>query len=407
MRINIVIPPQQRHVFAGGALCLLNYAQGLAGQGHEVTVMTSLASAEPLWFPKPWRFRFLSPSAGSLLSDAVKASWKTGWALGRSVLAGRPGISAQAARDGVAALSAWSGLAGQRSVVGAATGAMIDNLRRWLPEADVTVASSFETAYPVAVAGTGRLFYFAQHYEPYFWRESAGCTTSRRQAEVSYGLGLKLIANSPWLSDMLRQHHGLMDVPVCSGAIDHRVFCQPPRPRRQAGELHVISYGGRDAHWKGFREMCEGVRLAREQYPGIRFHWRVYGAALLPPDNPIATYEPLGFLDQPALASAYARHDVLLSASWYESFPLFPLEAMASGLATICTEAGAEAYALHGQTAHVVPSQSPQAIAEALGRLARDEDYRLGLAARGREKAVEFTWDRSVGTMEQVLLPAA
>ena len=98
---------------------------------------------------------------------------------------------------------------------------------------------------------------------------------------------------------------------------------------------------------------------------------------------------------------------MLLSASWYESFPLFPLEAMASGLATICTEAGAEAYVLHGQTAHVVPSQSPQAIAEALGRLARNEDYRLGLAARGREKAAEFTWDRSVGTMEQVLLPAA
>ncbi len=403
MRINIVIPPQARHVFTGGVLCLLNYAQGLGARGHEVTVVTSLASPRPQWFAQPWNFRFLSPPVAPLAVRALTATCRTGLALGRTVLSGKPHMRSAAFRHAVEALSAASNLAGQRGVVGAATGTAIDNLRRCMPDADVTLATSFETAYPVAVAGKGRLHYFAQHYEPFFWRESAGGEVSRREAEVSYRLGLRMIANSPWLADLLHQRHGLSDVPVCSGAIDQGVFAAEPRPRPHKGELRVISYGGRDAEWKGFREMCEGMRMARARHPEIQFRWRVYGSALLPPDNGIATYEPLGFLDQPALARAYSQHDALLSASWYESFPLFPLEAMASGLAAICTQAGAEVYARHAETAHLVKPQSPESIADALSRLALDEDYRLALAARGKHAAAAFTWEGAVTRMASIL----
>lgn len=407
MRINIVIPPQVEKRFTGGALCLLNYANGLAELGHDVTVVASHASAEPLWFAKPWRFRFLAPSARSQMNDLAQATGRAGFEIGKCLLTGRPLLGAVSRKHIRDALDAANGLLGQRGGIGAYTGAAIDNLRRTLPDADVTFATSYETAYAVAVAGTGRLFYFAQHYEPFFWRESLWGDAARRQAELSYGLGLSQIVNSPWLAETLRERHGIRDAPVCSAAIDHRVFAMEPKPRRETNVLNVISYGGRDAAWKGFREMCEGVRLARQRNPTIRLNWSVYGTALIPPDNEVASYDFLGFLDQANLARAYSRHDVLLSASWYESFPLFPLEAMACGLATICTQPGAEVYARHGQTAHIVQPQSPEDIAAALERLALDEPYRLALAGGGRITAAQFTWERAVSRMDSILKASA
>ncbi|HSW19836.1 MAG TPA: glycosyltransferase family 4 protein, partial [Ramlibacter sp.] len=233
--------------------------------------------------------------------------------------------------------------------------------------------------------------------------ESFGGEVSRREAELSYGLGLRMIANSPWLASVLSDKHGLASVPVCAGAIRQDTFVGEPKPRRRSDELHVISYGGRNAEWKGFREMAEGMKLARARNPRFKFRWSVYGNVLLPPDNSIAPYDALGFLDQRSLAKAYGEHDALLSASWYESFPLFPLEAMASGLATIATRIGAEAYAEDGKTVHVVEPRSPEAIASALERLAVDEPYRFSLATAGKQQALEFTWPKAIARMNDIL----
>jgi len=190
---------------------------------------------------------------------------------------------------------------------------------------------------------------------------------------------------------------------LCPNAINHRAFSGAPKPQAGHDEVKVISYGGRGVDWKGFREMAEAVRLSREALPGVRVRWLVYGRALDPPDNPIASYEALGQLDPPALAKAYANADVLLSASWYESFPLFPLEAMACGLPVITTQAGTEDYAIAGETAEVVEAKNPQSIAQGLIRLIRDPEYAAKIAAAGWEMSHRFTWERSVKTMESIL----
>lgn len=403
MKINIVIPPQHRQVFSGGALCLLNYAKGLSERGHDVTVVSSQLSSSPEWFPQPWGFRFLSPSISELGCRPVRALARAGVELARSLLSGRVELSGPTKRHLQESLDGMSNLAGQRGGFGAAIGAAVDNLARLLPPADVTIASSFETAYPVAIAGQGRRFYFAQHYEPLFWKECAGAELARTQAELSYRLGLQVIANSQWLSEQLQARVGLSEVPVCFNAIDHGIFAGQAKPRTDAAVLRVLSYGGRNAEWKGFREMCEGVRRARLRHPGIHIEWSVYGSALLPPDNPVTPYRALGFLDQRQLAETYKANDVLLSASWYESFPLFPLEGMASGIAVICTQPGTESYADHGVTAEIVAPECPEQIAAALERLALDESYRFALADRGRQRSLQFQWSKSVERLEGLL----
>src|SRR5579863_10144133 len=50
-RINFVVPPLSRVKFSGGIWCILMYAHGLAGRGHNVTIVPMLPSEYPDWFP--------------------------------------------------------------------------------------------------------------------------------------------------------------------------------------------------------------------------------------------------------------------------------------------------------------------------------------------------------------------
>ncbi|MGA1983127.1 MAG: glycosyltransferase family 4 protein [Acidobacteriaceae bacterium] len=271
------------------------------------------------------------------------------------------------------------------------------------PKADIQIATSFETVRPTALL-SGKKFYFGQHFEPYFASEFPDSSYASAIAHQSYHLGFNLIANSSWLRNKLQSEVCGARVDLCPNAIDHTVFCGDPKPPATLEKLVVISYGGRSAEWKGFREMAEAIGLVRARSPQVLIDWRVYGDALLPPGNRVAPYTHLGFLQAPELAKAYRGADILLSASWYESFPLFPIEAMACGLPVICTQPGTEEYAIARETAEVVQPRSVSSIAEGLDRLVHDPEYRHRLAVAGNRISKEFTWERSAAKLESILM---
>ncbi|GAB4558089.1 MAG: glycosyltransferase family 4 protein [Geothermobacteraceae bacterium] len=273
-----------------------------------------------------------------------------------------------------------------------------------ISSADAVVATSFETALPVRLYGKGRRFYFAQHFEPLFFAGLPDNNLAKLEAYMSYRLGLELIANSSWLKARIQKDIPEVPVELCLNAINHELFHGPLRSY-VAGERSVklISYGGRGVVWKGFAEMAEAVSLVRERLSDWKIEWQVYGSAALPPNNTVAPYTPLGFLQPEQLATAYRGADILLSASWYESFPLFPLEAMACGLPVVTSQLGTEDFAIHGVTAEVVEPQNVESIATGLMRLITDIPYRKKLAANGQEISRQFTWEKSVQMMQKIL----
>jgi len=406
MRITIVTPPFARDRFSGGIWCVMQHAQQLALRGHEVSVVPSHPCPLPAWLPRPWHFRLVSETPAKA-ARAGLAGITRALATGARLWLNRgrpPDAASQADTGRVREGAGRLGIAlSNFSSYGVRQGGAIDHLARVLPAADLTLATDSETAWPVRLLGQGRLACFAQHYEPYFWKERLGGEASRRESELAYGPGLDLLANSPWLQQRLQATHPGRPVQLCPNAIDHRIFSGMPTVRTAGEPLRIISYGGRDAEWKGLREICEALRRLKAQHPALAFEWSVYGNALLPPDNPVFPYRPLGFLGPAALAQAYRAHHLLLSASWYESFPLFPLEAMACGLATITTQPGTEAFAEDGRTALVVEPKNPDSIASAVHRMAGDEPLRQRIASQGRERSLEFTWERAGDAMEAAL----
>ena len=123
----------------------------------------------------------------------------------------------------------------------------------------------------------------------------------------------------------------------------------------------------------------------------------------LPPDNPYAPYQYHPKLSFGELSQLYAESDVTLCPSWYESFPLPPLESMASGTAVVTTAYGTEDYAMDGRNALVVKSRNVAGMVRAVTRLLDDADLRQRLAKAGRATAERYTWDRAVMAFERML----
>lgn len=397
--INFLVPPLFATKFSGGLWCIMQYASGLADLGHEVTITPILPGPTPEWAPS--NIRINSIEKADLHAKLRTELRKTLGTAIRLLLKREPIDSAKNRLRSLAnAILIPYNTACPYEVRRAISLSYSSLIQK---QAEVTVATSYETAVIAHLYGTGEKYYFLQHYEPLFKDDKNNPILAGFEAEASYHLPLKQIANSTWLKNEVGKITPQKSIFLCNNAINHDVFHGEPKLAAETDTVTVISYGGRDAVWKGFHDMAHGMRIARERMPQKNIRWLVYGDALLPPDNDIASYEPLGFLNPERLAEAYRSADLLLSASWYESFPLFPLEAMACGIPTITTAYGTEDFAKHGLTAEICEAKNSESIANSLIHLISDTNYRNQLAINGHRISKDFTWERSFAQMEGIL----
>jgi glycosyltransferase involved in cell wall biosynthesis len=99
----------------------------------------------------------------------------------------------------------------------------------------------------------------------------------------------------------------------------------------------------------------------------------------------------LGYLEDPLPLVARCQLGALASKT--EGLPMSLLEAMTCGLPVVSTDCPAgPAYLLEqGTSGLLVPVDDPDAMAEAVIRIARDDQLRAGLITRGRERAAAFS----------------
>ena len=275
--------------------------------------------------------------------------------------------------------------------------AEIKKLAEAIPDdIDINVATFCFTAYAVFASEKGAPFYHMQHYEPLFFDNQF----LKKLAEGTYYLPLNKIANSIWLKNLMKEKYGY-DLPVINPAIDHSVF-YPREVKKEGDKLRVVAFG-KQTRWKGFPELLKAMEIVMKKRNDVEFV--VYGTKR-------PTYEsriPYKFVQRPSdeeLAKLYSSADVFVIASWYESFPLPPLEAMACGAPVVTTRYGTEDYAFHEKNALVVPPKDPKALADAILRLLNDEDLREQFRKEGPKTAKKFTWDKTVDKVEKLFIDA-
>ncbi|MBI4673043.1 MAG: glycosyltransferase family 4 protein [Chloroflexi bacterium] len=105
----------------------------------------------------------------------------------------------------------------------------------------------------------------------------------------------------------------------------------------------------------------------------------------------------VGYVAQGEMPALYAGARAFVYASKLEGFGMPPLEAMACRIPVIAAPNPPLPEVL-GDAAYFAPDDSPDALAQALARVLRDDALGDVLRARGLERAREFTWARAART---------
>lgn len=109
----------------------------------------------------------------------------------------------------------------------------------------------------------------------------------------------------------------------------------------------------------------------------------------------------VGHLTGEDLTEAYASSDIFLFPSETETFGNVTLEAMASGLPTVCADAtGSKSLVRHGETGFLVPPGDDAAFVAHTRALVEDAEMRAQFGRTAREVASMYSWPIILGRID-------
>ena len=121
--------------------------------------------------------------------------------------------------------------------------------------------------------------------------------------------------------------------------------------------------------------------------------------------------EFVGALPQERLPFYYSAAHAVIMPSYYESFGMVALEAMACGSPVIASRVGGLAVTVQdGVTGFLIPEGDPEALATRMRALLADAGLRQGLGGAARRRAAAFHWSRigrAVARLYGQMAPAA
>lgn len=173
----------------------------------------------------------------------------------------------------------------------------------------------------------------------------------------------------------------------------------------------VVSFIGRLVWEKGLRIFAEVVEGLAAR--GIPHRSLIVGDGPARPELEERLRDTIftGYLGGDALARAYASSDVFLFPSDTETFGNVTLEAMASGLPTVCADAtGSNALVDPGVTGFLAPPGDTAAFLEGVALLVTDAEQRRRMGEAALELARTYEWDtilaRIQGYYDEILNPS-
>lgn len=274
---------------------------------------------------------------------------------------------------------------------------------RDVPDADVVVATWWETAEWVAALGPskGAKAHFIQNQEGsplWFPPEFIA------RAAAIYRLPMTRITISRSLREWLAADYGCLDVALVPNSVDRELFHAPPRGRRPHPTVGLLYH---TVPLKGLSCSLAALALARRALPDLRVvsfgHGREAPELPLPPGSTLHVDPP-----QERIRELYAACDVWLCGSRIEGFHLPPLEAMACRCPVVSTRVGGpDEIVEDGVNGYLVDVGDADALADRLLRvLTLGDDAWRAMSEAAHATARSYTWDDATDRFEAALRAA-
>jgi glycosyltransferase involved in cell wall biosynthesis len=195
--------------------------------------------------------------------------------------------------------------------------------------------------------------------------------------------GYLLLTNATWLTTFLRERMGLEST-LLLGGVNREMFHPRKRP---PNEKFRILCSGDPRPRKGTEAIHEAVELARRKCA----------------DLVLETYHGRG-IPQHQMAGVYTAADLFIEASSQAGWNNPAAEAMACEVPLVCTDiGGVRDFAIHEETALLVPHGDIRAMADAILRVADDAELRARLTSAGLASIGRFDWDQSADRLLEIL----
>jgi len=212
-----------------------------------------------------------------------------------------------------------------------------------------------------------------------------------------YGQKWVYYANSTWMKNIVEQNFGQK----C-----HLVLA-PPSERmkpvlpvyKSEGKLICLGYGG-TSQWKGGQRTADAVALAKKSLPNLEMIH--YSQKSIPRSRVVVKHwsNP----NQDLLPQIYSSADITIHSSKFEGFANVVAESMACGTPVISHRTqGVENLIIHNETGIIVDEFDTTHMARAIIRLLNDKDLYTKLKVKCVEHMQQFSWEKTLSTLEKIL----
>ncbi len=242
----------------------------------------------------------------------------------------------------------------------------------------------------------------------------------RVSAEKKLGQAARLIIVSTELEKRaLQKYYGVSaaKIAVVVQGVESKIF--HPRPRLKSREKlglpearGIILFVGRIDPIKGISNLIRAVSTLSKNYPEFEHNFLVLLVGgntrsrkfwqspevqrikrLIEKDNLSCCVKFLGAKPHNQLADYYAAADVVVLPSFYESFGLVVLEALASGAAVLASKVGGLRFLVEdNKTGLLFASRNQRQLADKLWCLLKDQNLREKLGARAAREVKKYQW---------------
>lgn len=229
---------------------------------------------------------------------------------------------------------------------------------------------------------------------PELVRDSAGAWAERESLRATmafYRFAKVCLAPNAELVKLVEEMTGRRTFLMRRG-IDAELFSPEKRTRGEGGPVR-LGFVGRLSTEKNVRLIAEAARALRAAgHAGVEFYFIGEGSerGWLEANVPGATLT--GILRGEELSRAYADLDVFLFPSRTDTFGNVILEALASGVPCVVTDAGGPKFLIEDGVCGLVTATDADFIAATI-RLASDADLRAGMRAAASAHARRASWD--------------
>lgn len=260
-----------------------------------------------------------------------------------------------------------------------------------MPAADIGIATSWETAYPLRDWQSCRVkAYFVQDYECEFFAKSSYAMF----AEGTYRFGFVGLTAGGWLAETLQQQYGMRTYPF--GFSYDKSLYQTNNLRRKTRRLFY--YARPPTPRRGFELgllVLEKVAKALPDVEIVTAGWDLSSFELS------FNHKDLGILPLEELPALYNSCDVCLVIS-LTNLSLMPLELFACGCSVVSNRLPCVTWCLSDDIAELADTNA-EALSEACLRMLEDDDHRWKKAEKAYDFAMQTDWGREAQALGGVL----